>query len=88
MIIGVAIRNDNMVISLPKPNRHSDCFAYAKRLGINLSESELGKKADHQGFITHTGKFLNRVETAKYLKRIKQPTIVKIGKVAISEDLW
>jgi len=88
MITGVAIRNENMVISLPKPNRHSDCFAYAQNLGINLSESQLGKKADHQGFITHTGKFLNRVEAAKYLKRIKQETVVKIGTVAISEDLW
>ena len=88
MITGVAIRNEHMVISLPRPNRHSDCFAYAKKLGINLSDSDLGKKAAHQGFVTHTGKFLNRVETAKYLKRIKQKTVVKIGNLAISEDLW
>jgi len=88
MITGVAIRNENMVISLPRPNRHSDCFAYAQKMGINLSDSGLGKKADHQGFVTHTGKFLNRVETARYLRRTKQVTVVKIGKVAISEDLW
>jgi len=57
-------------------------------MGINLSESELGKKADHQGFVTHTGKFLNRVEAAKYLKRTKQKTLFPIGGIAISEDLW
>jgi hypothetical protein len=36
----------------------------------------------------HIGKYLDRVKTAKYLKRIKQKTVVKIGDVDISEDLW
>ena len=88
MITGVAIKNENITISLPKPNRHSDCFAYAQKLGIDLNQSGLGAKADWQGFVTHTGKYLNRAETAKYLKRTKQETVVKIGSIAISEDLW
>jgi hypothetical protein len=88
MITGVAIRNDEMMIALPSPNRHSDCFLYAITNGIDITKSRLGAKAVNQGFITHTGKYLDRVQAAKYLKRVKQQTVFKIGKVVVSEDLW
>ena len=88
MITKVAIRNDNVIISLPKPNRHADCFAYAEKLGINVLESVIGIKAIDQGFLTDKGIFLDRMQTAKHLKRVKQQTVVPIGTIAISEDLW
>jgi hypothetical protein len=89
MIIGVAIKNDNgLMISLPKPNRHSDCFFYAESIGIDFRISEIGIKAKNQGFVTHTGKYLDREQSSEYLKKIKQKTLVPIGKIVISEDLW
>jgi hypothetical protein len=90
MIVGVAIRCETIVISLPKPNRHSDCFEYAQSIGIDIMKVPLGRRADDQGFVTHTGKFLNRKQAAKYLKRTKpkQLTVFPIGTVVISEDLW
>lgn len=82
MITGVAIRCDNLLISLPKPNRHSDCYIYAKSLGVDISILK------DQGFVTHTGKYLDRERSAKYLKRIKQNTLYPIGNIVISEELW
>ncbi len=89
MIVGVAIRNDNVLITLPKPARHVDCFELAKSLGIDFIAVGLGKKADNPGFYTHTGKYLNRMQAAKYIKRIKQKTLDgKYRQAICSEDLW
>lgn len=89
MIIGVAIRNDNTLITLLKPARHVDCFDLAKSMGIDFISFGIGKKADNQGFYTHTGKYLNRVQAAKYVKRTKQQTTDGIYPSALcSENLW
>jgi hypothetical protein len=88
MIVGVAIRNDKMIIKLPMPNRHSNCFLYADSVGIDTVKEKLGTAADDQGFYTHTDRYLSRKQAIKYIRRIKQTTIGHPKYVLCSEDLW
>jgi len=88
MIVGVAIRSEKVIIMLPKPNRHCDCFRYLAELGINCAKSKIGRPAESQGFYTHTGKYLNRRQVYKYVKRIKQTICPEANKYLFSEDLW
>lgn len=90
MIIGVAIRNDVVTIRLPKPNRHADCFEYANKIGINCIKAKIGIKGKDQGFYTHTGKYLDRAQAARYVKRVKQKIIISDSnmKMLFSEDLY
>ncbi len=88
MITHVAIKNENITISLPKPNRHSDCFLYAISLGLDVSELKLGINQEDQGFLTNTGLFFDRKKAAKYIKEIQQDTLFEIGDILISEDIW
>ena len=83
MITGVAIGCKGLLITLPKPNRHSDCCVYAKSLGIDLSILK------NQGFVTDKGKYLDRKKAAKHAKRVNQESMYgNFGDVLISEDLW
>ena len=89
MIVGVAIRNKYLMIMLPKPNRHCTCFWHLADIGIDAGKAKVGFKGGDQGFYTHTGKYLNRQQALKYVKRIKQPTIDgPIKHSLFSEDLW
>ena len=88
VIVGVALRGENIIIKLPRPNRHCNCFWYALSIGLDHVKVGLGKKAIDQGFYTHTGKYLNREQAAKYVKRIKQPTVEKVSKHLFSETMW
>ncbi len=88
MIVGVAIRSKNMIIMMPRPNRHCNCFWYAQSIGIDCSKEKLGTHGIDQGFYTHTGKYLDREQAAKYVKRIKQKTVEKVSKYLFSETVW
>jgi hypothetical protein len=89
MIIGVAIRNEIITVKLPKPSRHCDCFRYLLENGVDYSKMGIGVKAKDQGFYTHTGRYLDRIEAVRYVKRIKQKTIDGPAYGALfSEDLW
>lgn len=91
MIVGVAIKNENdeVMIKLPKPNRHCHCFEHAEKIGIDAMKIGLGcRDGSNQGFYTHTGRYLNRKEAYKYVKRIKQETTGPIRAYLFSEDLW
>lgn len=96
MIVGVAIRtaDEKIVIKLPRPNRHCHCLRLAgDDLGIDLVKTGLGVAGKNQGFYTHTGKYLDREQAMKYVKRIKQPLIPdETGRAPsrylFSEDVW
>ena len=89
MIVGVAIRNKTIMVMLPKPNRHCHCFWHLTAMGIHGPTMRIGSKKKDQGFYTHTGKYLDREQAARYVRRIKQPTIDGPVRVALfSEDLW
>lgn len=90
MIVGVAVKtpDDSLIIKLPKPNRHHNCFEFAEQIGIKFKGLRLGMPADCQGFYTHTGKYLTREAAFKYVRKIKQPVIGTPKKYLFSEDLW
>lgn len=88
MIVGVAIRSETITVKLPKPNRHHHCFAHLEKLGVDAMKHMIGVKAKDQGFYTHTGKYLDREQAFRYVKRIKQSTTGPIRAALFSEDLW
>lgn len=94
MIVGVAMRNEHMVVMLPKPARHDDCFNYIHtKLGVDWDRSqEYGIKSQWQGFYTHTGKYLDREQAYRYALRVGQikprRTHVRRPRGLCSEDLW
>ena len=90
MIVGVAIRiGDHIEVRLPKPNRHCHCFEYFFNMtGERATAHQLRTGGENQGFYTHTGKYLNRKQAIKYVKRIKQEVIGTPHAYLFSEDLW
>jgi hypothetical protein len=88
MITGVAIRNRTVLIKLPAPNRHVDCFEHCNKLGISYIKHEIGTKAKDQGFYTHTGKYLDREQAYRYAKRMGQELLDNPNGALCSENLW
>lgn len=91
MIVGVAVKfGDNIEVRLPRPNRHCHCFwHFSKVTGLEAPPPGLKTGGTNQGFYTHTGKYLDRVQAWKYVKRIKQPLTENAGSGPLfSEDLW
>ncbi len=90
MIVGVAVKFGECIeIRMPKPNRHCDCFElFFKTIGKKEIPEGMRVNGDQQGFYTHTGKFLNRVEAYRYAKRIGQPLIEDPRRALCSENLW
>jgi hypothetical protein len=89
MIVGVAIRNENIIVMLPKPNRHCDCFNLLEKMGVDTVKEGIGVKGKDQGFYTHTGRYLDRWEAWKHAKRCKQELMPNAGRGPLfSEDLW
>jgi hypothetical protein len=60
---------------------HADCFEQAYHIGWKLSS-----RADHQGFMTSRGRFVNRRDAAKIAFETGQVKH-KID-ILFSEDLW
>jgi len=86
MILGVAVKQGDLVICLPKPKRHHHCMKYATEvLGL---KPPIGAKALHQGFYLKDGTFLNREEAFKYAKEHNQIINSEARHCLFSEDLW
>ena len=84
IIIAVALKElGGKVWTLPKPARHSDLFAVFIEQGMDHKEAT-------QGFITSTGRFVNRKEGWKIARAANQ--ILSGGEAEenslVSEDLW
>jgi len=89
VIVGVAVKiGDSIEIRLPKPNRHCHCFWHFMSVAGNKIPTGMKTGGENQGFYTHTGKYLNREQALKYVRRIKQPTLRKTHRYLFSEDLW
>ena len=88
LICGVAIRAKGVMIQLPMPARHVDCFEYIEKLGIDLKKSEIGRKAKDQGFYTENGIYLDRVEAFEFAKRNRLNLIDNPAGALCSENLW
>jgi hypothetical protein len=83
-ITEIAIREDPILIHLPKPARHHDL--------VHIYFSLTGKTApsgDAQGFLTNRGRFVDRQEAcviARLADQIKEKTGPE--DILFSEDLW
>ncbi len=86
MIIGVAVKQGNLMICLPKPNRHHHCIRYAVDvLGLT---PPIGSGKNNQGFYTADGKYLMRAAALKYAKKHGQLINTEARCYLFSEDLW
>ena len=86
MILGVAVIQNNVMIWLPKPNRHCDCMQYAVEvLGLT---PPIGAPARHRGFYLADGTYLERKEALAYAKKHKQLVNKEARSYLFSEDLW
>lgn len=90
IIIGVAVKFNKVMVCLPKPNRHCDCFRYAKEvLKLNRKTCVTGGAVSSQGFYTEEGMFLDRFEAFKVAEESKQIILYDEKKGCLfSENLW
>lgn len=86
MILGVAVIQKNLMICLPKPNRHNHCIKYAVTvLGLT---PPIGGLAKHQGFYLADGTYLEREEALIYAREHNQLINKDAKSYLFSEDLW
>lgn len=85
MIIGVAAKVGELVIALPKPNRHGDCFRHIRTLGLSKEvELEFGL-AKNQGFYDENGKYYSRPQAARHAFECGQ---LDYDRGYCSEEYW
>lgn len=85
-IVSAAIRSREIILSIPAPKRHSNIMLCASRMIIDGEVVRIGD----QGFLTSTGRFVNRVE-AKHIAiaagQLRDTST--FGKAELfSEDVW
>ena len=82
-IVGVAIKTDDEIYIMTKPNRHDNIIdmVYHKynKIVANINNKE-------QGFILSNGLFVNRIEAAKIA--CVKGVFIKTPPKLFSEDLW
>ena len=83
-IIGVAIKHGDLVVGLPKPNRHHHVIKHlVKVLGINKPVGHKG-----QSFYLADGTYINRQEARKLAIKSGQCSNPEHSTELFSEDLW
>ena len=87
LIVAVAIRTPEAILTLPRPARHGNLLHVASKLGGGS-----GSEQD-QGFLTNRGRFVNRVEGAQIALKSGQTDYVRApgwdGEGCLfTEDLW
>lgn len=82
-IVAAAIKQGNMVCSVPKPGRHHDVIREMARSGVPIPID------GQQGFLTSEGAFVNRYE-ARDIARMAGQILTKYGNPdqLFSEDVW
>jgi hypothetical protein len=86
MIIGVAIKHKDLMVCLPKPNRHPDCIRYARDV-VGITATPIAAQKD-QGFYTDKGVYLNREDALIYAREHNQLIREVVSKLLFSENLW
>ena len=82
-LVGVAIQHDGEVFSLPAPNRHHNVISMMAEKGYGAGDMH------DQGFITNTGRFVDRRE-ALVIARTNGQLREKLGVEGLlfSEEIW
>ena len=84
-IVAAAIQIDGLTLSLPQPARHGQVMHSAEIAGVPTYLINCGT----QGFLTSTGRFVNRVMARHIAHRADQNPKSTGGDVELfSEDLW
>lgn len=87
MIIGVAIKHGDLVIALPRPNRHYHVIKHM--VDVLRIEQPIGHQhEDGQGFYLADGRYLNRRQARQYAIDHKQCLNPSHHRDLFSEDLW
>ena len=86
MIMGVAIKQGDITVCLPKPHRHCDCIMLAIKV-LRLSPP-VGSPAEHQGFYLADGSYLNRADALLHAREHNQLINPEAHAYLFSEDLW
>jgi hypothetical protein len=82
-IISVAISSFGIIASLPAPARHGDVLR--KLFDFNQT---VVVGADRQGFLTNTGRYVNRRDAAAIALAAGQIDKLQVTPDLYSEDLW
>ena len=84
MIAAAAIKYKDIIVSMPRPNRHHNIISAI----YNLWAIKTGSNGV-QGFITSTGEFVDRKEGLQ-IARDNNQIIYKNGNdlILFSEDMW
>ena len=84
-IVSVAIKYKGEIYVQPRPCRHHHVIrAIAEKNGVGVNGSDV------QGFLSTTGRFVNRVEGLKIAlaaSQVLDPANIRAGRL-FSEDLW
>ena len=87
-IIAAAIQVEGMTLSLPLPARHGQVLQAA----LNMHLPDYMVTPACQGFLTSTGRFVNRVQAKQIAHMAGQPQLRPEGerhdRDLFSEDLW
>lgn len=86
MILGVVIKYKDILIALPKPNRHMDCVLHGY-CNLGYKDCKRSKISDG-GFYTKTINFMDRVTALEYAKEHNQLINKQAHTMLFSEDLW
>ena len=83
MIVGVAIKQNNTIYCLHKPNRHHDVIAHMIN-NMKVSRPISGQ----QGFYDEEGEFFSREEAREIVIKNGQCKDPRHVSLLFSEDLW
>lgn len=83
-IVAAAICSGDRTWSLPAPARHCHVIAVVRR---DYLTSPADVCCYNQGFLTSTGRFVDRYEALEVARAAKQVDKI-LGSVLTSEDLW
>lgn len=87
-IVAVAIKVFGVTNSLPAPARHADVLKKLIDFNRVPDFNPLVMLGDAEGFLTSTGRFVNRREAARIALAARQTTKLIDPPELFSEDLW
>lgn len=83
-IVSVAVHAYGMIFSLPAPARHHHILHAMDSAGLDA----VAPGPEAQGFLTNTGRFVDRLEGAAIFLRENPQNKLSWGPNLFSEDLW
>ena len=101
VVPGQIVKAGDLMVALPKPNRHADCINIILSLGLVPDIQNQWGKSAHQGFYCEQGKFYTRPQAALHAIECGQQEwtendleLIALGEKKFSrmglcsEDLW